>query len=171
MPLRNPYICVLGKLLWMIGNQIAYEQKRVASVDLVWSRGCTSSVFTKCLLLWHVWLLQLLSLLCYINIIWKFLSCRIASLWRSLLEHHLSNYKHTTGNIVKWSTGSQECACLEKSLSKASLGETSETGGLNYGGFGVAQPWSGAWHLSSSLPSYMQYDLQQISSTPLAFHV
>lgn len=88
-----------------------------------------------------------------------------------LLEHHLSNYNNKMGNIVKWTTGSQGCACFEKSLSKASLGETSETGDLNYGGFGAAQPWSGAQHLSSSLPSYMQYDLQQISSTPLAFHV
>lgn len=144
VPLRNPYICVPGKLFWMIGNQIAYEQKCVASVDLVRSCGCTSSVFTECLLLWHVWLLQLLSLLCYINIIRKFLSCSVASQWRSLLEHHLSNYKHKTGNIVKWSTGSQGCACLEKSLTKASLGETSEIGDLNYGGFGAAQPWSGA---------------------------
>lgn len=53
----------------------------------------------------------------------------------------------------------------------SSLGETSEIGDLNYGGFGAAQPWSKAWHLSYTLPSCMQYDLQQISSTPLAFHV
>ena len=33
----------------MIGNQIAYEKKRVASVDLVLSHGCTSSMFAEVL--------------------------------------------------------------------------------------------------------------------------
>lgn len=33
----------------MIGNQIAYEQKHVASVDLVLNHGCTNLVFTEVL--------------------------------------------------------------------------------------------------------------------------
>lgn len=77
----------------------------------------------QCSQKWHVWLLQLLSLLLYTNTTWKLLSCSVTSQWRSLLSAvFLTMNIKLLGNTVKCSTGFQGCACLEKSLSKASLG-------------------------------------------------